>query len=74
MRDKIVQLEPPILDGDKFNKLICIIDNKFYHAIKRTYSSFCELGRCLTAKKDRNSVIYECNHPMMILKKNDEDW
>ena len=36
----IMQLEPPILDGDKFNKLLHAIDDAFRHAIERTCSSF----------------------------------
>ena len=42
-----MQLEPSILEGNKFHKLMSTIDDAFKSAIKRTCASFCELSAFL---------------------------
>jgi len=53
----IQQIEPPLLDGDNFKKLLSMVDNTFQSAVRRTYTSFTSPGSSLISKKERDELI-----------------
>lgn len=60
LRRSILQLEPPILNGDSCNKLLHFIDRIFRKGIERSCASFCELRDSIAPIDERNEMIEKC--------------
>ena len=53
----VIQLEPPLLDGDNFHNLLSFVDKTFQNGIQRTYTQFCSLGGCIIDTNERDKLI-----------------
>ena len=65
MRKIIIQLEPPMLNGDNFNKLLSAIDCVFQRAIRRICTEFSDIRGYLITDNERSAMInkHKCLMP-----------
>mmetsp|Transcript_10163 Transcript_10163/g.14366 ORF Transcript_10163/g.14366 Transcript_10163/m.14366 type:complete len:225 (+) Transcript_10163:585-1259(+) len=57
LKQIILSIEPPILNGGSYNNLLKTIDSTFSNAIKRTYTQFCSLGDRLITNEEQNNLV-----------------
>ena len=60
----MMQLDPPVLEGDKIHKFMSTIDGAFQNTIKRRHAYFCELSTLLITSTEKNNMIDKCGKRM----------